>query len=298
MQAAAENALVSFYLWLKSTPTPRGYERSEETCRTVVEKVRRLHRKGLDIFNPDAVFSYIKESSYSDSYKDILSSAYAMFLRFCGRKDFRRPKWKRKGLPFILPDIEDVKLVVNSAHPRLRAALLLLRDTGMRPCELVSVKDTDFDAGKGLLLIRARKGSENRVVKLSLETVQAIAECRRFPPYSDVEILKRALRLHRLRLAERGLYVRLTLKDFRHLYATILYATTKDILAVQKALGHVNIQNTIVYIHAAQKLQPKYDVQEAETAAEARPLIEQGYDFVATSPDGKMLFRRLISPWD
>ena len=41
----------------------------------------------------------------------------------------------------------------------------------------------------------------------------------------------------------------ITWKGLRHFKATMKYSRTKDILYVKKLLGHVNINNTLVYTH-------------------------------------------------
>ncbi|MDQ1281180.1 MAG: integrase/recombinase XerD [Thermoproteota archaeon] len=42
---------------------------------------------------------------------------------------------------------------------------------------------------------------------------------------------------------------KVTLGSFKHFFGTMTYYKTKDIVYTQQALGHRNIQNTIVYVH-------------------------------------------------
>jgi len=48
--------------------------------------------------------------------------------------------------------------------------------------------------------------------------------------------------------------LRITFKTFRHWKGTMEYHRTKDIVHVQRILGHKNINNTLVYITLAEEL--------------------------------------------
>jgi integrase len=67
----------------------------------------------------------------------------------------------------------------------------------------------------------------------------------------------------------------------RHWHATKLYHETKDILFVQRRLGHKSITNTLKYVHLAEtyfgKEDDEYVVKVAENIEQALPLIEAGY---------------------
>jgi integrase len=82
---------------------------------------------------------------------------------------------------------------------------------------------------------------------------------------------------------------------FRHWKATTLYHQTKDILYVMKFLGHRNIKNTLIYIQLEEAIfkeqKDGFICKAAKDVDEAKELIEIGFEYVCTTPEGIMLFR-------
>ena len=83
----------------------------------------------------------------------------------------------------------------------------------------------------------------------------------------------------------------ITWKSLRHSKATTEYSRTKDILYVKELLGHVNINNTLVYTHLVNFGSEVYVCKVAENVEEAKALIESGFEYV-TEVDGVKLFRK------
>jgi len=81
------------------------------------------------------------------------------------------------------------------------------------------------------------------------------------------------------------------MKTLRHWKATMEYHKTKDILYVQKLLGHKNINNTLIYTHLVNWENDDWVCKVAKTIDEAGKLVEVGFEFV-TQFEGKMLFRK------
>ena len=89
----------------------------------------------------------------------------------------------------------------------------------------------------------------------------------------------------------------ITFITFRHWFGTKEYHRTKDILHVQRLLGHKSIQNTLIYIDLDTKLFNSegegFTVRVAHDAGEAASLIEAGFEYVTGEyNDGGKLFRK------
>jgi len=84
---------------------------------------------------------------------------------------------------------------------------------------------------------------------------------------------------------------KINLRTFRHWKATMEYHKTKDILHVKTILGHVNIQNTLVYTHLVDFEDDDFIAKTARSVKEACQLIEAGFEYV-TEIDGAKLFRK------
>lgn len=80
---------------------------------------------------------------------------------------------------------------------------------------------------------------------------------------------------------------------FRHWKATDEYRKTRNILHIMRLLGHREIRNTLIYTHLVEDVEAEdFYFAIAKIDKEAQPLIEQGFDYVATTPQGVMLFRK------
>ncbi len=77
-----------------------------------------------------------------------------------------------------------------------------------------------------------------------------------------------------------------------HFKGTMEYHKTKDILHVMEVLGHKNIKNTLVYTHLVNFKTDEFVSKVAKTADEAAKLVEGGFEYVCTTPENLLLFRK------
>lgn len=73
---------------------------------------------------------------------------------------------------------------------------------------------------------------------------------------------------------------KITFHTFRHWGATMLYHKTKDILYVQKKLGHRSIENTMIYTQLINFERDEWHVTHAENLEEEDKAIQAGFEFV------------------
>jgi len=81
------------------------------------------------------------------------------------------------------------------------------------------------------------------------------------------------------------------LYDLRHLFATRTYRKFKDILLVQRLLGHKNIRNTLRYIGLVNLDKQEFVVKAAIGVKDSAELLEQGFSFGAIIEE-KYVFRK------
>jgi hypothetical protein len=72
----------------------------------------------------------------------------------------------------------------------------------------------------------------------------------------------------------------------------MLYHKTKDILLVKEKLVHRNINSTLIYTQIVDFQSEEYTVRAAENKEQASELLEAGFEYIVTTHDGTMLFRK------
>ena len=184
---------------------------------------------------------------------------------------------------------------------------LLLKETGCRFGEGFNLRWQDLNPQNNYVTITPLKGSNARQLKTSPKLMALLSSLhKKWPTYifrnSKIDLYKSSKRfrteyMFQRRTASIKLHQpRLNLvsfKSLRHYFACRLYESTKDILFVQQQLGHRSLSNTVRYTRMVNfNADDEYIVKAAKNRLDAEPLIEAGYQFVVTTPEGYMLFRK------
>ncbi|MEM0007262.1 MAG: site-specific integrase [Candidatus Bathyarchaeia archaeon] len=275
----------------------KGYK--ESTLRTIGYALKHLG-KHVDLNNVEEVKAFISNKNL-DSYKKKLVDAYALYCQYLGI-NFEKPKYKRTNrLPFV-PLESEINALIGGLSLKYAAFCQVIKDTGARPIEAWNLKWSDVNTENNTIIINnPAKGSRARIVKVSNQTIAMLNQLPRVSIYifkhndkSKLEDFADRLRLKRKQIAEKLGNPRInmiTLRSLRHFKATMTYYKTRDILYVKEILGHVSIQNTLIYTHLVNFNENEWVCSVAKTIEEAKSLIEQGYDYVTTF-DNIMLFRK------
>jgi len=132
------------------------------------------------------------------------------------------------------------------------------KETGMRPCEICALKVKDVDLEQRLVYPTTAKHGASRRLKISTNLKELLVSHihkHGLQPSDklfkgDAEYYGKYYRQMRNNLAEKLCKPELrTIKlyAFRHYFATMLYAKTRDILLVRQQLGHKRLETTLVY---------------------------------------------------
>jgi integrase len=78
----------------------------------------------------------------------------------------------------------------------------------------------------------------------------------------------------------------------RHLKGTMEYHRTRDIVYVQRTLGHRSIQSTLGYVQLLPYGKDEYIAKAALTLEDVTSLVQDGFDFVTKLDDGTQVFRK------
>ncbi len=169
--------------------------------------------------------------------------------------------------PRKLPDIlthQEQKMLLAQPNPKAPTGLrnlCMLRvmlNAGLRLSEIIHLSPDDQDVDTGELVIRRSTGEPGRTLWLGEEDRALIARWQTIKPESEYlfctlkgDILKdRYVREMVKRLGRKaGITKNIFPHTLRHTFAADLYAKTKDIRIVQKALGHVDLSTTMIYTY-------------------------------------------------
>ena len=172
----------------------------------------------------------------------------------CERMLEVRPLKTGQPLPRDLP-IEQVKSLLNVIQSDMdRAWFLLMLHSGLRTCEVRTLRISDVDLSQQSIHIRETKNQRERVVYLSPPTVEAIqAHLANRKDTSEYLFTRHHKPLSnrycqsRLKTLGKKANVNVTPHQLRHTCATLLLNAGMSIFALQSLLGHRHVETTLNY---------------------------------------------------
>jgi integrase len=274
-----------------------GY--SENTIKPIGRRLRNL-AKHADLHKPEQVKGFIAEATWSNGYKENMVNAYNHYAVH-HRLRWKRPQYQRAFSIKKLPLEADIDLVISYTKTRNRVAFKLVKECGLRPIEVSRLTLKHLDLHKGMVYPETAKGGEARVLKLKKNTLVLLNKLVSDVQSVNEQIFRSSKTLQgnwsrlRNRLAQRFSKPELKqirLYDLRHFFGTMLYHQTKDIVHVQRKMGHRSLKNTLIYIDLADfDNEEEFISKVAQKPEEIQQLIEAGFEFVCQK-DGLTFFRK------
>jgi len=275
---------------------------SDSTIKTFTCLLKKLVNNGANLDDPETIKEVLAKLNVSPNSKTLIVATYSSYLKF-HKRSWIPPKYKRQDkIPFI-PQEAEVDALISGCSRRISALLLLLKETGIRIGEACRLKWTDINAENDTVAINEpEKGSSPRIIRVTSHLIRVIEalpkKSERVFGKSNKTDKSHSYQRQRIWLSKKLSNPRLqkiTFHTFRHWKATTEYHKTKDIVHVQRLLGHRSIQNTLRYINLEQAIFKdsidQFHVKVADSLYDACKLLEVGYEYV-TDMDGKKLFRK------
>jgi integrase len=142
---------------------------------------------------------------------------------------------------FLQPnEIIALRAILERCPTRDKLYFTFLLETGARLSEALSLTAKDFDHSTKSVCIRGLKGSRDRIIALKPSLFLAIVQLGDKPFNFSASLADKLWRVYRP--------VKKKLHSLRHTFAIDILKKTNDIHLVNYALGHKNIQNTMVYL--------------------------------------------------
>jgi integrase len=258
--------------------------------------------RALNLLDPESVKTVIAlQKTWCDGTKANVVDSYTCFLEKEGLT-WDPPRYKRQEkIPFI-PSEAELNMLIGGSGKTLSIFLQGLKETGTDPGELAAIQSIDINKkARTITINHPVKGHRPRVLTVSQELINRLEPLmKQSGRLFDDDQLRRAFLYKRRTMVRKLSNPRLrniTFTTFRHWFATMEYHRTKDILHVQRLLGHKNIQNTLIYIDLEATLfgnsSDGFTVRIAHDVGEAATLTESGFEYVTGEySDGGKIFRK------
>jgi integrase len=209
---------------------------------------------------------------------------------------WKRPYYKSTTTQPKIPTREAIMKIITESRSNAPAYKTLM-ETGLMPYELSQVEQKNIDFEKRIIYAKGFKGHLARTFKLTEETTAMLnTYFTKHTKFPTSKALTHSWIRAKNRVAERlqePSIKTIRLYDLRHYYATNLYAKTDKILLVKQQLGHKKIETTMIYTQLVNFTEDEdYICTATKDTAEAKQLIEHGFQYVNTTPDGIMLYRK------
>jgi len=171
-----------------------------------------------------------------------------------------RPR-KEHRLPTVLAPDEVARMISQARSLKHRALLMLLYSAGLRVGEVVRLRPTDLDRGRGLIRVRQGKGRRDRYTLFATRAAEAVEIYRSAFPTSDWlfpgtrpgrHLGTRSAQRVVTRAAQAAeIPKRVTAHMLRHSFATHLLERGTNLRIIQELLGHQTTRTTQIYTHVA-----------------------------------------------
>lgn len=210
---------------------------------------------------------YILPKGLSQSFQNQMISSVKKFYTHIYKMaidpvKISRPRPRHK-LPNVLGKDEIKKMLRSLPNEKHRVMLSLIYGCGLRRSELINLVPVDIERNRNLLRIRQAKGFKDRVVPISVKTIEMVdAYMDHFKPQKylfegqwpggpySVSSLEKVLKNACTRA---GIRKPVTLHWLRHSYATHLLESGTDLRYIQELLGHQSSKTTEIYTHVTTK---------------------------------------------
>jgi integrase len=287
--------------------------KTKETIQTYEKALKSLAKRG-NLNNPDEVeliisrYTNDNEEPASNVWKTQLVTAYTHYCKTHNITWEDPPKYKRVYKSIQPPTKEKQQMLISTARGTLSLKLGISVETGLRPCEVTGnpkgLKVKDIHPDTRTITPYSAKGCNPRPpIKISHELttrLQTYIIKHKLKP--DDRLFQQSSRSYsinyihmRNRLAEKlqdPSIQSIRLYDLRHAYITNLLRKTQNAEIVRQKVGHKRLDTTQRYLHLTNLEDGEYIVESTTDQKRADELLEQGFNYCLTTPDGYMKFRK------
>ena len=296
-QSSPKNGKIIEVLWQL-----KKLGRAKATIKNVSKCLYRLAQY-TDLDNPDSVLTFVATFDRKQGYKRNLIMAYEHYVELHGLT-WTKPKYHENAKMPKIPQESKIELIMANSPLKLRTAIAISKDTGLRPVELMRTTLRNIDLANKAIYPETAKHGSPRVLKIKNSTLNLLNKYLAnrtigldeniFGKWNS-DTYGKWFRHYRNKTAEKmqDLSIKgIRLYDLRHFFATMTYHRTRDILFTKQQMGHRKIETTLVYTQLLQfDRDDQYTCKVATNTKEDTELIEAGFEYV-TERDGLKIYRK------
>jgi integrase len=289
-----------------------GKGRSPNTLRAYEMNLKALAQRA-DLNNTQQVelaiarYKKVKDGRpCTNNYKSKLCDHYATYCKFY-HIEWEKPIYTPEPTTIQPPSQERVQAFIASARLELSIKLDISAQTGLRPVEVVGEKGLhtkDFHPDQSTITARITKGCNQRPpLSISRELAARLQtyitnhnlrpddllfpeECRKYGEQFRKFRIRLAKKLNDTTIRNIRLY------DLRHYYCTKQLRRTQNAEVVRQMMGHKQLNTTQKYMHLLAGTNGEWIVEQTQDRKRAAELTDADYQYVYTTPDGWMTFRK------
>jgi integrase/recombinase XerD len=243
----------------------QGHDYSKRTCHNYPQWITHLAKHhDLKTVTPHAIDAWIFDKKAGSTVKQARYYAAVKFFWWAAKVRWRSPNPMRhieapRDLSERLPrpaTIEAVRAGVRCHNQTLRVTVAVASYAGLRVGEIANLRWEHIDWTRGTIAVLRGKGNKDRVVPLSSNLAAILRELpvTRYGPVLQGRFGGKANANWLSTLVSEGmtdLGYPYTCHQFRHWFATEVYRLTKDLLLVQRLLGHASLKHVLNYVDLA-----------------------------------------------
>ena len=286
-KADIKGLIVQYAFWLEK----EGY-----ACTKYLDLIRRLARLGANLLDPESVKETISKQPWKNGTKMLAVYAYDGIVKMLNMTWSPPTYIQEENLPFIPMETELDQLIAGCKSRRMATFLQTLKETFADPGEALRLRWIDV-SGNIITINNPVKRHRPRQLKVSNKLIAMLNALPRmseriFPTtYDSMMLCFTTVRKRVAMILQNPRINAITFTTFRHWGATMTFHYTKNILLVQKLLGHKKIASTMKYTQLVHFKDDEFHVATATTVEEAKELLATGFDYI-TEKNGIMLFRK------
>ena len=276
--------------------------KAEDTIRNIRKCLYVLERNS-NLENPEAVKTFVATYDRNNGYKRNLIMAYEHYVKTYNLT-WTKPKYHENARMPKIPQEGKIEAIMANSPLRLRTAIAISKDTGLRPVKLMRITLRNIDLQNGVIYPETAKHGSPRALKITNKTLNILNkyiaawnktyDSLLFGNWNSDQYGK-WFRTYRDKTAERlqdPSIKSIRLYDLRHYFATMTYHRTKDLLFTKQQMGHRKIETTLIYTQLLQfDKDDNYTCKVAQNIEQDTELIEAGFEFV-TQRDGLNIYRK------